>query len=141
MSQSVKLERPDEEFLVRAYLHKPDDYSNMASVDVIGDLEDHEKLDFGLFSRLESLGYSVTHTERVWHVGNRPIEVVIFKLTPLGKKKAEDLLGSRVKLSHIEKFKAAHWSMCMADYWASIPPSLLKRACFRAIASPSQLTW
>jgi|GEM_PF-4850135 len=96
MTGQLKLTRDDEWFLEKAYLAHPEGNTNLASLSIFDDdIDAHDAFDSSTYSRLLKLGYIVGLEDRTWVVGKRAVDVLIFRLTPLGLTVAERLIDQR----------------------------------------------
>ena len=107
MSAALRLTEDDETFLVKAYLQKPEGACNISSLAVFDEnVVAHDAYGNGGYQRLVELGYIVGLEDRTWEVRNRRVEVVIFRLTPLGLSHAEALLNRRRSYSVRQRLSA-----------------------------------
>ncbi len=105
MTGQLKLTRDDEWFLEKAYLAQPEGRANLSSISIFDDdIDAHDAFDSKAYPRLVKLGYIVGLEERTWVVGNRSVDVLIFRLTPLGLTAAERLVDQRRGYSISERF-------------------------------------
>ena len=127
MSEQVELTRDDKWFLEKAYLLKPEGGFNLASIALFDDdIDAHDAFDSTVFQRLVRLGYILDFQEKLWEIGNRGVDVVIFQMTPLGIAKAEELLDDRLKVGWLVRLHSANWAM-----WGGIAAMI---AAFASIA-------
>lgn len=105
MTGQLKLTRDDEWFLEKAYLAKPKGRASLVSLSIFDDdIDAHDAFDSNVYPRLVKLGYIVSVEDRTWVVGTRSVDVLIFRLTPLGMGIAERLIDQRRGYSIGERF-------------------------------------
>ncbi|MFZ2996731.1 hypothetical protein [Sphingobium sp.] len=104
----VKMSPDALDFLVKAYLLSPDTFMNQSSIAVFGnDYQEHNAAPIAkIVGLLERTGCIKIYETRKWQEDHGEGDVVIFRVSPLGRRKSEEYLQERIGKSLRERISS-----------------------------------